>query len=87
MPFLQKRKENLLRKKIKQSFKQNFDKIPYVYFHSSESDYNCQIVDYCCWSIYVKWERNRSEMRPYNKIEDKIESELEIFKAGDKKYY
>lgn len=80
-----KRKHEYITKYLKQYLKRNFNKVPYIYFHRSNSDVNCQIADYCGWAIYVKWERN--EKRPYNLISDKIKSEFDIFKEGETIYY
>lgn len=41
-----------------------------LYHHSSESDCNLQIVDYCCWAVQRKWERG--DDRSYRFIEDAI---------------
>lgn len=49
--------------------------IPFViYFIKSSTDLNCQLADYCSWAIYVKAER--SEMRPYEKIKNKVRLEI-----------
>lgn len=80
-----KHKQEFVKKHLKTYFKENFQKIPYVYFHRVNADINCQIVDYCGWAIFIKWERN--ELRPYNQIKDKIKSEFDIFKRGETIYY
>lgn len=41
-----------------------------LYHHSSESDINLQIADYCCWAIQRKWERG--DDRSYKLIENAI---------------
>lgn len=82
-----KRKQEFIKKYLKLYFKENFQRIPYIYFHQVKSDVNCQIADYCGWAIYVKWERE--ENRPYNQIKDKdkIKSEFDIFKDGQIIYW
>lgn len=80
-----KHKQEYITKYLKLYFKENFQKIPYIYFHRVNSDINCQIADYCGWAIFVKWERG--EQRPYNQIKDKIKSEFDIFKDGQTIYY
>lgn len=80
-----KNKQELILKTIKSYLKKYFDVPFFIYFHNSRSDKNCQIADYCCWAIYVKWERD--ELRPYNAIEEKVKSEFDIFKCGQTKYY
>lgn len=56
-----------------------------VIHHSSKSNICLQIVDYCCWAIFRKWERNDNQ--PYNIIKPSINSEFEIFKGGKFLYY
>ena len=80
-----KRKQEYITKYLKSYFKENFQKIPYVYFHRVNADINCQIADYCGWAIFIKWERN--ELRPYNQIKGKIKSEFSIFERGETIYY
>lgn len=41
-----------------------------LYHHSSESDCNLQIADYCCWAVQRKWERD--DDRSYRLIEQAI---------------
>ncbi len=79
------KKRDFVTKHIKQSMKNRFAKTPYVYFHQMKSDINCQISDYCCWAIFVKW--NRDEMRPYSEIVHRVQSEFDLFRTGTKRYY
>lgn len=58
-----------------------------IYFHRVNSDINCQIADYCGWAVYVKYERNGLEIRPYEEIRDRIKSEFDIFRNGNTIYY
>lgn len=80
-----KRKQEFVKKYLKTYFKNEFSKIPYVYFHQVKADVNCQIADYCGWAIYIKSERN--ELRSYNKINNKVKSEFDIFERGTTVYY
>lgn len=80
-----KDKQSLILRTLKKYLKENFSMPFEIYFHRSEADLNCQIVDYCGWAIYVKQERD--EKRPYNLIKSKIKSEFEIFKRGKEIYY
>ena len=60
--------------------------IPYkIFHHSSKSNYDLQIVDYCNWALFRKWERK--DERSYRKIETFIKSEFEIFKSEEIEYY
>lgn len=80
-----KSKQDFVTKHLKQYFIANFNLNPYVFFCPSINDINCQIVDYCGWAIYVKWERG--ELRPYKKIKTKVKSEFDIFASGTTTYY
>lgn len=57
----------------------------YIFHHASKSNYDLQIVDYCNWAIYRKWERQ--DLRSYKTIQRVLKSELDIFKTKDKSYY
>lgn len=61
------------------------EKVFQVMHHSSGSNICLQIVDYCCWAIFRKWERN--DERSYVLIQDGLYSEFEIFKIGTRFYY
>ena len=56
-----------------------------ILHHAAKSHYGLQIVDYCNWSIFRKWERKDNEH--YGIIESAIRSEFEIFQAGKTRYY
>lgn len=49
------------------------------------SDTSLQIADYCSWAIQRKWERG--DHRPYDLIQDKIQSEYDIFQRRTQLYY
>lgn len=57
----------------------------HIYHHHSKSHCSLQAADYCGWAIYKKW--TDEELRPYNKIHNKIESEFDIFEKGTTFYY
>lgn len=60
--------------------------VPYtLVFVPSETHPYLQYVDYCCWSIYAKYERQ--ERRPYSLIQPKIHSDFDIFSMGNKYHY
>jgi len=56
-----------------------------IFHHASKSNFDLQIIDYCNWAIYRKWESGDS--RSYVFIKDVLKSEFDIFKKGDKYYY
>ena len=59
---------------------------PYtIMHHSSRSHYGLQIADYVNWAILRKWERGDAEF--YNKINELIRSEFNIFRTGKRIYY
>lgn len=62
-----------------------YDLVPYINFHSTKSDINSQIADYCCWAIKKKWDDD--ELRPYNEIKHCVKSQFDIFSKGTRKYY
>ncbi|MCY4046907.1 MAG: DUF3800 domain-containing protein [Candidatus Dadabacteria bacterium] len=56
-----------------------------ILHHSSNSHYGLQVADYCCWSIFRKWERREDDY--YSSIKPLISSELDIFQTGSEGYY
>ena len=56
-----------------------------ILHHAAKSHYGLQIVDYCNWSIFRKWERSDNEH--YSLIESAIRSEFDIFLTGKRSYY
>ena len=44
-----------------------------------------QVADYCAWAIRRKWERD--DVRSYTLIENRIESEFDVFRGGATTYY
>lgn len=70
-----------IKKAVKLSLGRHLRDVPYVIcMHSSATHPYLQLVDYCSWAIYVKWERG--EYRPYRRIEGLICSEFPIFASG-----
>jgi len=55
-----------------------------IYHHSSKSHVGLQIVDYCNWAIFRKWERR--DLNFYSAIRHHIKSEFDIFRSGKKHY-
>ncbi len=80
-----RKKHDLILKTIKKYLKTKFQIPFFVYFHSSKSDINCQIADYCSWAIYRKW--TDGEERPYKSISHIVKSEFDIFRVGNKEFY
>lgn len=54
-------------------------------YMDSKSNYELQIVDYCCWAIYRKWQNE--DTRSYNIIQSSIRSEFDIFRWGNNFFY
>lgn len=78
-------KRGYVLKSLKQYLKNEFQKPFYIYFHSTSSDINCQIADYCGWAVYVKEERG--EARPLAEIQGKVKSSFDVFARGTTEYY
>jgi hypothetical protein len=51
-----------------------------ILHHSSKSNLDLQIADYCTWAIYRKWALG--DLRSYEHIRSAIRSEIDIFRAG-----
>lgn len=65
-------------KGVKKYLSQQLSKVPYrILMHSSMSHMYLQIVDYCSWAIYRKWEIN--DLRPYEKVNGLLRSELLLY--------
>ncbi|MBI5872647.1 MAG: DUF3800 domain-containing protein [Candidatus Omnitrophica bacterium] len=85
IPILRKRKaiEKTIKKVL--AHKLPAGRVYYIFHHASKSNYDLQIVDYCNWAVYRKWERQ--DLRSYETIERVVESEFDIFKNGSRYYY
>lgn len=57
----------------------------HIFHHASKSNCDLQIVDYCNWAIYRKWEKQ--DLRSYEIIKRSIQSEFDIFRPGRRYYY
>jgi len=83
--FVGEKKKTLLQT-LKHFLKTNFTGAPFeIYSHQTCADLNCQLADYCCWAISVKFDRG--ENRPWEVIKAHVESVFDIFKNGDREYY
>lgn len=80
-----KKRQSVIIKTLKKELKERFNKPFGIYFHQVKSDINCQLADYCGWSIYIKWER--ADDRSYKLIEERIKSEFDIFQNGKQEFY
>lgn len=81
------KKRNAIEKGIKEVLSDLLEsKIIYtILHHSSKSNYDLQLADYCNWAIYRKW--NKGDLRSYDLIRKYIRSEFDIFKNGKTLYY
>ena len=80
------REREALIKAVKLSLAHHTQGVPYTLsMHSSASHPYLQIVDYCSWAVYVKWERG--EMRPFNQIKNLVRSEFLIYQNKKAKWY
>ena len=80
------REREALIKAVKISLSRHTQGVPYTLsMHSSASHPYLQIVDYCSWAVYVKWERG--EMRPFNQIKNLVRSEFLIYQNKKAKWY
>lgn len=79
------KKRGYVLKSLKQYLKEKFKKPFFIYFHTTSSDINCQIADYCGWAAYVRVERG--EARPWDEIKSKVKSCFDVFRTGTRTYY
>ena len=80
------REKEALTKAVKLSLARHLRGVPYTLsMHSSASHPYLQIVDYCSWAVYVKWERG--EIRPFNQIKTLVKSEFLIYQNKKAKWY
>ncbi len=80
------REKEALTKAVKLSIARHSRGVPYTLsMHSSASHPYLQIVDYCSWAVYVKWERG--ELRPFNQIKNLVKSEFLIYQNKKAKWY
>ena len=80
------REKEALVKAVKLSLARHLRGVPYTLsMHSSASHPYLQIVDYCSWAVYVKWERG--EVRPFKQIKNLVRSEFLIYQNKKAKWY
>lgn len=53
--------------------------------HNSSAHALLQAADYCAWAIQKKWKDG--ELRPYGRIQSRIENEFDIYGRGNTDYY
>jgi len=76
------RERESLIKGIKRYLSQHLPRTPYqILMHASMSHLYLQVVDYCSWAIFRKWEM--SDRRSYDKIQQLVKSESSIFERGE----
>lgn len=80
-----KPKHQALLGELKAEFKEILSVPFHIYFKCNQQDINCQIADYCCWAMYIKWDRN--DERSYALIKGKISSEESLFPSNGRDYY
>ncbi len=82
-----KRKREAIEKAIKKVLKRILpETLKYrIFHHASKSSFDLQIIDYCNWAVYRKWESE--DDRSYLYIKNAIRSEFDIFKTGTVYYY
>lgn len=85
IPHQKKRKA--VEKGVKHTLKTMFPAgMKYRVLHqSSRAHYGLQVADYCNWAIYRKWDTG--ELGYYDQIKASINSEFDIFRRGDIRYY
>lgn len=79
-------KKKVFMKTLKHFLKTNFPAVAFdIYSHPVSMDLNCQLADYCCWSVLVKLERN--EGRPLSVIQPNLKSAFHYFHTGTTEFY
>ena len=57
-----------------------------IYHHPRHSNYWLQVVDYCSWAVYRKWENQ--DLRTYRQIGRRLATwELDVLRYGTTHYY
>jgi hypothetical protein len=82
-----RKKRQALEKAVKETLAQRLPQgsIYQALHHDSKSCMGLQMVDYCNWAIYRKWDKGDS--RSYEHIRRAIRSEFDIFRRGTQTYY
>ncbi len=81
------RKKESAEKAIRRSLSHKLgEKVPYeILHHQSKSNFDLQIIDYCNWAVFRKWESG--DRRSYEMIRKVLRSELDIFSNNGACYY
>ena len=80
------KEKGAITKAVKLSLARHLRGVPYALsMHCSASHPYLQLVDYCSWALYVKWERG--ETRPFNKIKNLVKSQFRIYRNKKAKWY
>lgn len=71
---------------VKHFLNKNLGEVPFsIALHPCESNPYLQMVDYCCWALYVN--RERGETRPLRQISNLVHSNFDIFEYGTRDWY
>ena len=72
---------------FKTSCRHDLDRTPFnLYHHPRASNYWLQLVDYCCWAVQRKWERQ--DLRTYRQLVWRLaKPELDVLSRGTTRYY
>lgn len=80
------REKGYIKQAIKRYLHNRLQNIPFALcMHPSSTHNHLQLVDYCGWAIFRKWER--ADLRSYNKMHSLIKSEFPIFQDGTITWY
>lgn len=82
------KKKGIFKKEIKAALKEKLKDTGIkfrIYHHPSNTHYGLQIIDYCNWAIFRKWEKNQNNY--YNIIKKNVKSEFPVFRRGTRYYY
>lgn len=81
-----RRKRQAIEKALKENIRRLFgNKKFHIYHHSFRSNFGLQAIDYYAWAVFRKWERD--DLRSYDLIKAKVNSEFDIFRSGAMVYY
>lgn len=86
LPF-EKKRALAVEVAIKKSCRDDLPGIPFkVFHHRHESNAWIQVADYCCWSVYRKWENGNLEA--YNRLRARLAAtEIDPMSRGDGTVY
>ncbi len=80
------KEKGYIKQAVKRYLHSRLSHIPFrLCMHPSSTHDYLQIVDYCSWALFRKWERN--DLRSYNEISSLIKSEFPIFRHGMTTWY